>query len=463
MVADRHASLFQNEQIPATVDWLAPDEWGLYHATNQTQIDALNELYRDRLRALMAVDEMLGAIIAEVRARGELASTYWIITSDNGYLLGHRRHQGKQIPYDRALRVPFWISGPGVIPGETDRLITLADLAPTITDYATGFQPGYMDGTSLRPVVEDPLLDPAQWRHTVVAEGADWLTVGPGLTNAHNSHWTAAITETEKYVEFSDGRWMYHDLSSDPLEMVPSADSLTDRSDWHIRLALIEQCVARGCRSEEPETAIGTPRASIRPATGGFVIDGFAAARTGERVSEVRLVIRNVASSEYWNGATWQPGWVQVAAAPDDPGAPFSAWSYFLNVNVSEGTQIIVWARGYDSGGGWDRLLPSVWLTLRDGYADRPDTTLVLPRSLGVGSVTIGGWVVDRSGVDRLELTVDGNAVAATLGPPPRRELIRTWTAEIVLSSGTHVIRAAAVDVQGLVDLTPATQTVVIP
>ncbi len=460
MIAARHAGLFQNETIQPSPDWQAPDEWNLYHEIDQAGVDSLNALYRDRLRAMLAIDEMVGAIINEVASRGELAETYIIVTSDNGMLLGHRRHKGKDMPYDRALRIPLWVSGPGILPGQTDRLASLADLAPTVLDYATGFVPGYMDGMSLRPVIENPLLDPAMWRQTILSEGATWLAGGPGLSNVHNSQWTAAITETEKYVEFNDGRWMYHRLDIDPYELVSSSTSLVDRTDWQARLGLIEQCAGRGCRSQKPETAISTPQASIRPATGGFSIDGFAGATPGAEVTEVRLIVQDTSNQLYWNGLDWQSSWIQVNADLANPFAEFSAWSYFFAVNAQEVSRVVVRARSYDSSGLWDRRLPVVLLTLRDSYADRPDTTVMLPNFVRTGEVTIAGWVVDRNGVDRVELTVNGTVVPTQLGPTPRGELIRTWTARIELQSGMNEIVAFGVDTTGLVDDTPAVQTV---
>lgn len=462
MVAERHAGLFQGETIPQSPDWQVPDEWGLYHEIDQAGVDTLNAHYRDRLRAMLAIDEMAGAIIAEVAARGELDRTYIIVSSDNGMLLGHRRHVGKDMPYDRALRVPLWISGPGVLPGQTDRLASLADVAPTVLDYATGVVvPGYMDGMSLRPVIKDPSLDPSWWRQTILSEGATWHIGGMGLSNVHNSEWTAAITETEKYVEFSDGRWMYHHLATDPHELVASAPSLVDRTDWQTRLGLIEQCKGAGCRSKEPETTIATPPAAVRPATGGFMVEGFAGATPGAAVTEVRLVVQEASTQLYWNGADWQTSSIEVGATLADPGVEYSAWSYFLAIDVPDGSQVVVQATSYDSSGLRDLYSPpSVSLTLRDSSGDTPDTTVVLPAVPRAGEVTIGGWVVDRDGVDRVDLTVNGTKVPTQLGPESRRKLIRTWTARIVLQRGASEIVACGVDITGRIDETPAVRSV---
>lgn len=59
-------------------------------------MDEFDELYRDRLRALQAVDEMIGSLIEELDHQGKLDNTYIIYSADNGYHIGqHRASAGK--------------------------------------------------------------------------------------------------------------------------------------------------------------------------------------------------------------------------------------------------------------------------------------------------------------------------------------------------------------------------------
>lgn len=70
--------------------------WKHLERLNQTEIDEIDEAYRDRLRSLQAVDEMVGTVFEELERQGKLNNTYVFYSSDNGYHLGqHRSYPGK--------------------------------------------------------------------------------------------------------------------------------------------------------------------------------------------------------------------------------------------------------------------------------------------------------------------------------------------------------------------------------
>jgi membrane-anchored protein YejM (alkaline phosphatase superfamily) len=63
---------------------------------SRMNITYLEEVYRNRLRALRAVDELLGRVVRQLEQLGVMDSTYVIFTSDNGYHMGtHRRASGE--------------------------------------------------------------------------------------------------------------------------------------------------------------------------------------------------------------------------------------------------------------------------------------------------------------------------------------------------------------------------------
>jgi len=74
---------------------------------DQKQIAPMEDLYRDRLRSMLAVDEMVERLVDALRERGELDNTYLVFTSDNGFHLGqHRLTTGKWTAYEEDIRVP---------------------------------------------------------------------------------------------------------------------------------------------------------------------------------------------------------------------------------------------------------------------------------------------------------------------------------------------------------------------
>src|SRR5207248_3112430 len=54
-------------------------------------VDELDNLYRKRIRSLQAVDRGVAALVNELKADGQLANTYFVFTSDNGFHLGEHR------------------------------------------------------------------------------------------------------------------------------------------------------------------------------------------------------------------------------------------------------------------------------------------------------------------------------------------------------------------------------------
>ena len=100
----------------------------------------LEAVARGRLESLLAVDEMVAGLIAELKATSSLDETVFIFTSDNGFLLGEHGLVGKELAYEESARVPLIVSGPGFSRGETsDQLVANIDVAPTIVGARSMF------------------------------------------------------------------------------------------------------------------------------------------------------------------------------------------------------------------------------------------------------------------------------------------------------------------------------------
>ncbi len=122
--------------------------------------------WRCALSTLPSVDRGLASIVAELRRTHQLDRTIVVFTSDNGYFYGeHRITDGKEIPYEPALRVPLAIRVPAALrdgrpPAESPVLVSNVDLAPTLLDFAHA-QPcaksqgcRVLDGHSLLPLLQ---------------------------------------------------------------------------------------------------------------------------------------------------------------------------------------------------------------------------------------------------------------------------------------------------------------------
>ncbi|KXJ91234.1 alkaline-phosphatase-like protein [Microdochium bolleyi] len=139
----RHEKLFDGVQIPRTENF-NPDKpssvsWvSRLPRFNDSSVAYLDHFYRQRLRSLQSVDELVESIVHKLQVTGALEDTYIIYSSDNGYHIGqHRLPPGKECAFEEDIRVPLYIRGPGVKEGYEEKGVTgHVDLAPTVLEMA---------------------------------------------------------------------------------------------------------------------------------------------------------------------------------------------------------------------------------------------------------------------------------------------------------------------------------------
>ena len=93
--------------------------------------------------AITAMDRNIGRILDHLEQTGQRENTIVIFTADNGMSMGHHGIWGKgngtfpQNMYDTAVKVPFLISWPGVIPqGQVCKnMVSAYDIFPTLVDF----------------------------------------------------------------------------------------------------------------------------------------------------------------------------------------------------------------------------------------------------------------------------------------------------------------------------------------
>jgi len=221
--AHRHAGLFGGDRAPRSANFNEKDVTDKpayvrllprFGARSLRQID---QLYRDRLACLQAVDEMVSGLLQELSARGRLGSTYVIVTSDNGFMLGpHRFERGKEAPFEESIRVPLYVRGPGVPAGSaSDALVLNVDLTATIVDWARASAPE-LDGRSLAPLLSTGSTP--GWRVDVPLE--HWQKQSPGSEGDEAiSDFAGVRTDRYTYVEHSTGERELYDLASDPFQL----------------------------------------------------------------------------------------------------------------------------------------------------------------------------------------------------------------------------------------------------
>lgn len=164
--AERHKHLFQDARVPRNAAF-NPDvpsggaAWISYlPQQNATNLAYNDEWYRNRLRSLQSVDEIVAETVSKLESHGILEETYVIFTTDNGYHIGqHRLQPGKQCSYKEDINIPFMIRGPGVPKSHVSRAVTShTDLAATFLRIAGVGSRERLDGEAI-PLTEGEMLE----------------------------------------------------------------------------------------------------------------------------------------------------------------------------------------------------------------------------------------------------------------------------------------------------------------
>lgn len=139
--ANRHANLFSDAVVPRTPNFNPDTPSGVGWIAEQPKLSAENITYNDlwyrqRLRSLATIDEMIEQVITKLQDYDLLDNTYIFYSSDNGYHISQHRFQpGKGCGFEEDINVPLIVRGPGVPTGEVVDLATShTDLAPTFFD-----------------------------------------------------------------------------------------------------------------------------------------------------------------------------------------------------------------------------------------------------------------------------------------------------------------------------------------
>jgi arylsulfatase A-like enzyme len=272
-VAARYQDSFVDTPLPDIPNFDEPDvsdkaQWlQAYPRLSQSEIDDMQTLYRERLRSMLSVEDLLEQTISTLRETGELENTYIFFTADNGFHLGeHRLPRGKRTSYEEDIGVPLVVRGPGISAGTTrQQLVINNDFAPTIADLAEVPTPRFVDGSSFAPLLTG---SPPPWRSAFLEEGT-LETIG---TDTPTPTHEGVHTREHMFLEYADtGEKELYDLNADPyqLESKPQAGNEQLYSTLQTRLDALRACSREGCRSAEGFADTASPRVTSTIPTAG--------------------------------------------------------------------------------------------------------------------------------------------------------------------------------------------------
>jgi arylsulfatase A-like enzyme len=151
------------------------------------------------------MDKCVGDIISTLKKTGLYDNTIIVYASDNGLAIGSHGLLGKQNLYEHSIKVPFIMSGPGIpVKDQTDALVYLYDIFPTLAALCGLPEPEEADGTNLLPVIRSTRAE-----------------VRGSLYTAYRNTVRAVRNDNFKFIWYPQRNHMQlFDLKQDPAEII---------------------------------------------------------------------------------------------------------------------------------------------------------------------------------------------------------------------------------------------------
>ena len=180
------------------------------------------------LRTIASIDESVGRLLDYLDTHNLAKDTLVVYTSDQGFFLGEHGWFDKRFMYEESLQMPFLARFPSEVAAGSicSQIACNVDFAPTFLDFAGLTIPSYMQGESLKPLLNQTHIQ--NWQQ--VAYHRYWMHRDPD----HNAYSHYGI-RTQKYKLIywynegfdlpgtnhggEDKEWELFDCEQDPLEL----------------------------------------------------------------------------------------------------------------------------------------------------------------------------------------------------------------------------------------------------
>lgn len=194
------------------------------HKKEQEQLT--DELRRQAIQAYRAsasfMDAQVGLVLKALEDNKIVENTVVVFFSDHGYHLGEHGLWQKMSLFENSARVPLIIYDPRAKGNGKNclRTVELVDLHATLADLC-GIETPKTDGTSLRPLIDDPTRGWDRPAFTQVTRGTPTATGEKTPKGPEPLMGRSVRTERYRYTEWGGGRMgaQLYDMVADPGEL----------------------------------------------------------------------------------------------------------------------------------------------------------------------------------------------------------------------------------------------------
>lgn len=213
----------------------------LLDSYDQDKLKALRVFTQAYLACVAAVDDSIGTVLKALDRSPLATNTIVVLTSDHGFNIGEKEWLFKGSPWEESLRVPLIIRAPGLTkPGSAvshipvsliDLYPTLVDLCGLPTDNRMNHEGAFLDGYSLRSLIETPST--TTWDGPRAALSMIYTQSSPKKPEAQ--HYSIR-TRDYRYIRYNNGKEELYDHTKDPNEWHNLATVLPKMATRHRQL-----------------------------------------------------------------------------------------------------------------------------------------------------------------------------------------------------------------------------------
>ncbi len=146
-------ALANNSELSHYVDLVDfPEPWDKHTISTEQARHLIHAYYA----CVSYVDAQIGRLLEALKEEGLSENTIVVLWSDHGWKLGEFRGWGKMSNLEIDTRVPLLISAPGLLAAgrQSEQLVELLDVYPTLCELAGIEVPGFVEGRSLVPILK---------------------------------------------------------------------------------------------------------------------------------------------------------------------------------------------------------------------------------------------------------------------------------------------------------------------